>query len=330
MVEGVLVLDSQGRVALANPRLLDLFGLHGRIEGRHPLEVIRSAPVQDVLREALASDESVPRTLEFEGADGRVLRLHAVGFPLGDGRAAVGVFHDVTEIRRLEAVRRDFVANASHELRTPLTAIRGFAETLLASRLPHEEARSYLEIILNHTERLSRLVDDLLALSRIEGGKLPLELGAVDVASISAALLRDMAPLFSSKSLDARLVAEPVPRAWANREALEQVLQNLLDNAAQYTDPGGKIEVRISSNRGVLRVRVSDTGIGIPEHEQSRVFERFYRVDKGRSRAAGGTGLGLAIAKHLVQAMGGTIALESQVGHGSTFSFTLPAAAPAG
>jgi two-component system phosphate regulon sensor histidine kinase PhoR len=323
MVEGVLVIGSDGRIVLANPRLVELFGLHAEVEGRLPLDAIRSADVQDLLRDALRSLESEQREILFEN---RVLEAHAVGFPLGELRGAVAVFHDVTHNRQLEAIRRDFVANASHELKTPLTAIRGFAETLLQSDLPPRDAQPYLEIILSHSERLAALIDDLLELSRIESGKLGLEPVELDVAEVAAAALRNLEPRFRERSVATHLTDAGAPVARADRSALEQVLENLLDNAAKYTDSGGRVEVRIGGRDGLVQVEVADTGIGIPQADRSRIFERFYRVDKARSRALGGTGLGLAIVKHLVQTMGGEISVESSPGVGSTFRFTLPAA----
>jgi two-component system phosphate regulon sensor histidine kinase PhoR len=325
MVEGVLVVDAQARIVLANPRLRELFGTRGEIEGLPPLAAIRHAGVDDALRAALASSAPVHRELELSGPERRVLAVHAASFALGDAKGAVAVFHDMTEVRRLETVRRDFVANASHEIKTPLTAIRGFAETLLSSELPARDARSYLEIILRHSERLSRLVEDLLELSRLESGKFTLEPEPLDVGALAAKLLRELEPRLRERSIAVSLHAEGAPRAVADVRAVEQVLQNLLDNAVKYSEPGRSIAVRVSADGpAAVRVDVADQGIGIPEAERARIFERFYRVDRARSREQGGTGLGLSIVKHLVQASGGEVWVESAPGAGSTFSFTLP------
>jgi two-component system phosphate regulon sensor histidine kinase PhoR len=232
----------------------------------------------------------------------------------------------VTELRHLEQVRRDFVANVSHELRTPLTAIRGFAETLIGNDLSATEMRAQLEVILRNAERLENLIRDMRELSRIESRRVPLQPAEVDVVKITEAVLTDMEPRLKERPMEASLVdRDPVP-AWADRRALEQVLSNLLDNAVKYTDPGGRITVEVEARAEVVAISVSDTGIGIPAEHRTRIFERFYRVDKARSRALGGTGLGLAIVKHLVQAMGGEIYVESDPGRGSTFRFTLPRA----
>jgi two-component system phosphate regulon sensor histidine kinase PhoR len=240
------------------------------------------------------------------------------------------VFHDISELARLEEVRRDFVANASHELRTPLAAIRGFAETLLdGGALVEAERRSYLEIIDRHAQRLTHIVHDLLELSTIERGRIRLEPVELDVGELVASLIRDSGPRLRERRLE--IVHEAAGRvmAWADPHALEQILGNLLDNAVKYTEPGGRIEIRVENGDPKVRVRVKDTGIGIPEEDLARIFERFYRVDKARSRALGGTGLGLAIVKHLVQSLGGEISVQSRLGEGSTFTFTLPRWGPA-
>lgn len=324
MVEGVLVLDADGCVVLANPRLRELLSIWGPVTGRTLLEVIRHPGIDEALSAARHSSTAVVSEVE---SGGRILLIHAAGFPPAGARAGtVAVFHDVTELRHLESVRRDFVANASHELQTPLTAIRGFAETLLANPVEPDEAKAQLEVILRNAERLGNLIRDMLELSRIESRRVPLEPGEIDVVRLTGALLQDMGPRFRERSLAAAVDVEEAAPAWADRRAVEQVLTNLLDNAAKYTDPGGRIRVEIGRVGDSVRVRVGDTGIGIPERDRARIFERFYRVDKARSRALGGTGLGLAIVKHLVQTMGGDIYVESEPGKGSTFTFTLPRA----
>jgi two-component system phosphate regulon sensor histidine kinase PhoR len=239
----------------------------------------------------------------------------------------VAVFHDVTEIRRLERMRRDFVANVSHELKTPLTAIRGYAETLASGGVPQDRVRSFLEVILRHADRLGALIDDLLQLSRIESRKLELHPTEVDVVRVARSLLRDLAPRLAEKGHAAEVVDAGAVAARADERALEQVLMNLLDNAIKYTDPEGRITVTVRASPARVWVVVSDTGIGIPRADLPRVFERFYRVDKARSRELGGTGLGLSIVKHLVQALGGEVHVESELGRGTRVSFSLPRAA---
>jgi two-component system phosphate regulon sensor histidine kinase PhoR len=328
MVEGVLVVDRAGRVVLANPRLRELSGAWGDVVGRPHWEVIRRPEVEEALRRATGSGEPVMLELMLGDRDGQVLEMHAVRFPSrGELRGIVAVFHDVTELRRLEGIRREFVANVSHELKTPLTAIRGFAETLLGEGISEEQRAQYLDVILRHSERLGALIEDVLSLSRVESRKLQLEPDAVDVGRLAATLLRDMKPQLDARKLTAELVESGSGVAWADRRAVEQVLSNLLINAAKYTEPGGRIEVHVGGLAEQLRVEVRDTGMGIPAADLPRIFERFYRVDKARSRDLGGTGLGLAIVKHLVQSLGGEVWVQSEVGEGSTFTFTLPRSA---
>ncbi len=328
MVEGVLVVDEHGLILLANPRLRELFDIQGELEGRPLLEGIRNTDLDALLALASDSDETVGRNLTLHGSSPRTLQVTAARFPgAGDRVGTIAVFHDVTELMRLEEVRRDFVANASHELRTPLAAIRGFAETLLESAsLSPEDQKSYLEVINRHAQRLSNLVEDLLELSTIESRTVRLEIASVDVARVAENLIADSRLRLEERRIEATLRVERRPVALADPRALDQVLGNLLDNALKYTEPGGSIEVSIEPRAGGVRVAVADTGIGIPAGDTARIFERFYRVDRARSRALGGTGLGLSIVKHLVQAMGGEIFVKSDLGRGSTFVFTLPGA----
>jgi len=329
MVEGVLVVDADLRIVLANPRLRSLLGARGELEGRRPLEAIRNAEVHDLLAEALASDAPVQRELALGSGDRRVLAVQAAAFSYAGAKGAVAVFHDMTDVRRLETVRRDFVANASHEIKTPLTAIRGFAETLLGSPLPERDTRNYLQVILNHSERLSRLVEDLLELSRLESGSHTLDPIDLDAVALATRLREELAPRIHERGFEVRIHSQGTPHVFADRRAVEQILQNLLDNALKYSHPGKEIDIRLVPEGPVVRIDVADRGPGISEADRARIFERFYRVDRGRSRDQGGTGLGLAIVKHLVQASGGEVWVESTPGEGSTFSFTLPSSGPA-
>jgi two-component system phosphate regulon sensor histidine kinase PhoR len=327
MVEGVLVLDRSGAVILANPRLRELFGVWGPVEGRPAIEVIRRVEVDTALAEALLSAAPVVREIQLGGPSARQLEMYAVRFPShGSLLGTVAVFHDVTEIHQLEGMRRDFVANVSHELRTPLTAIRGFAETLRGSEVSVDQRRQYLDVILRHADRLTALIEDLLELSRIEGGTRGLALEAVDVGALARSLVQDLKPRLEAGRLVAVVQPGPAPAALADRRALEQVLLNLLDNAIKYSEPGGRIEIVLTGSRDGVRIDVSDTGIGIPEADRARIFERFYRVEKARSRDLGGTGLGLSIVKHLVQALHGEVFVVSREGEGTTFKLRLPAA----
>jgi len=244
----------------------------------------------------------------------------------GETSGAVLVLHDITELRKLERIRRDFVANVSHEFRTPLTAIQGFAETLLAGAMddPHNRDR-FLGIILEHARRLARLTEDLLKLSQMDADRLELELRRAGVSQVIESCYETARHRAAEKELSLFLDAPPrLPDVLVDQRRLQEVLQNLLDNAIQYTLPGGKITLSAEAGNEEVIFTVSDTGIGIPQVDQPRIFERFYRVDAARSREAGGTGLGLAIAKHLVEVHNGRLWVESEVGVGSQFHFSVP------
>jgi two-component system phosphate regulon sensor histidine kinase PhoR len=332
MVEGVLVVDARGVILLANFRLRDLFEIHGEIVGRPLLEGVRNADLDAILSEAASTHEAVGRMVTLADARQRTLQVLAAPFP-GEGErvGTVAVCHDTTELMRLEEVRRDFVANASHELRTPLAAIRGFAETLLESAsLSPEDQNSYLEVINRHALRLSNIVEDLLELSTIESRTSKLEIAAVHVRAVAEAWIADSQLRLQERHIEVTTHVEGSPIALADARAVDQILGNLLDNAMKYTESGGSIAVTIEERLGRVRVSIADTGIGIPPEHAGRIFERFYRVDRARSRALGGTGLGLSIVKHLVQAMGGDISVQSEVDRGSTFTFSLPLAGAGG
>jgi two-component system phosphate regulon sensor histidine kinase PhoR len=329
MVEGVLVIGADGRILLMNQRMREFFDVPGEAIDRAPIEVIRDAAVDELLAEAARTGDPVSRKITRAGEDRRTFRVQAVGFP-SDGKRRIGtvaVFHDITEVVRLETVRRDFVANASHELRTPVAAIRGFAETLLSNdALSDGDRRSYLEVIERHSIRLVSLVADLLELSKIEDPEGDFTPTRVDVGAVAEAVVRDARARIEGRDLAVELRASPGAAAWASRQDVERSLANLVDNALKYTDDGGRIDVSVDSEGNRVRVQVADTGIGISPSNQARIFERFYRVDTSRSRALGGTGLGLSIVKNLVQRMGGEVCVESELGKGSTFTFWLPAA----
>jgi two-component system, OmpR family, phosphate regulon sensor histidine kinase PhoR len=339
MVEGVAVIDSGERLAYCNYAFAEIVGRQAtQAEGRPILEVIREPQILELVRRALSGEEDLRGEIQVGGNRRRVfaVTVSPVSPPGAESRAtpfarkmgAVVVFYEITELRRLEQVRKDFVANVSHELKTPLTSIQGFAETLLAGALTDRaNSRRFVEIIRAHALRLSRLTDDLLKLSRIEAGKLDLEFQPVSLARLIEASVETTRPRAEaghlSLSIDCPADLPPVP---ADPNLLREVLQNLLDNAVQYTPAEGRIEVSARVAGDSATVTVADTGIGVPEAEQQRIFERFYRIDPARSRELGSTGLGLAISKHIVEAHGGEIGVESAVGRGSKFTFRIPLA----
>jgi len=325
MVEGVIVIDRAGRVVIANPRAQEMLSVWGDYEGRPVPEVIRSLEVDEALREAASSDGIVVREMEVQTEKKRTLLMHAAGFPEANPRTGtVAVFHDVSELRRVDAVRRDFIANASHELRTPLTSIQGFADTLANTDVDPEQRSKYLDVIVRNARRMSSLVDDLLTLSRIENGSSALDRTNLDVLRVVETIIADFRPRFEEASIEVELHASPVPLCRTDRGALEQILSNLLSNAVRYSNPDSRVDVYLDERDGQIEIRVEDTGIGIPAEDLERIFERFYRVDAARSRALGSTGLGLSIVKHLLRALDGDLHVESEPGKGSCFSFTLP------
>jgi len=331
MVEGVIATDGHDHIILINERARALFGLgRARAERRPLLEVIRNVDLHDVLGESRIAPVGTVVSREIKLAEPleRVLQVHAVPLRFtGEARGVVMVLHDITELRRLEQVRTEFVANVSHELRTPLTAIHGYLETLLDGALEEpENARKFLEIVFRHTERLGRLTDDLTDLSNIELGRISLRLEPTAVSDVADSVLAIIAPraVAGRVSVEAKL-PPGLPEVVVDRDRLAQILINLVDNAVKYTPKGGhvRVEGRVAE-RGMVEVTVRDTGVGIPKADLPRLTERFYRVDKARSRDLGGTGLGLAIVKHLVLAHGGELDIDSELWKGTTVRFTLP------
>jgi len=336
MVEGVIATDGHDHIILMNERARGIFGLgQTRVERRPLLEVIRNVDLHGLLSEsrAAADGEVVSREIKLPEPSERVLQVHAVPLRFtGDEPGVVIILHDITELRRLEQVRTEFVANVSHELRTPLTAIQGYLETLLDGALEEpQHARKFLEIVFRHTERLGRLTDDLTDLSNIELGRISLRIEPTDLSEVTESALAIIQPRAGSGrvTVEASLPAD-VPEVLADRDRLAQILINLVDNAVKYTPAGGHVWVeaqRLPS--GMVEVAVRDTGVGVPKADLPRLTERFYRVDKARSRELGGTGLGLAIVKHLVLAHGGELGIESELWKGTTVRFTLPTGKPA-
>jgi two-component system, OmpR family, phosphate regulon sensor histidine kinase PhoR len=332
MIEGVIAVDARDTIILMNERARALFGLDAtRGEGKPFLEVIRNTELHEVFRESRAAGEGSVSHRELRLASPVERRVQVNAVPLRLAAPEVGVvmvLHDVTELRRLEQVRTEFVANVSHELRTPLTAIQGYLETLLAGALEEREnARRFLEIVFRHTERLGRLLNDLTDLSNIELGRVSLKLAPTRLDEVVDAVLAIMGPKADSGrvTLRSQLPAD-LPLVLADRDRLVQVVINLVDNAVKYTPEGGRVTVEARAGAdGQVDVSVVDTGVGIPPLDLPRITERFYRVDKARSRELGGTGLGLAIVKHLVFAHGGQLRIESEPGRGTTVHVLLTA-----
>jgi two-component system phosphate regulon sensor histidine kinase PhoR len=339
MVEGVVVIDLVGTVVLMNARAREVLGLpvDGAWRGRPLVELVRDPGLAAVVREVAIGAVVTARDVTLEAGGGLMLQVNAARLRGVDERpfGFVLVLHDVTELRRLEVVRRDFVANVSHELRTPLTAIKGYAETLLGpAGDDRETARRFLGVIDRHSERLGRLIDDLLTLSDLELGRTALRLGTVAVGSVIDDVLQILGGPARRKGLRlAADVAPDVPPANADGDRLRQVLINLVDNGIKYTPSGGRVLVRArpgtGAHAGLVEIAVEDTGVGIPAQDLPRLTERFFRVDKARSRELGGTGLGLAIVKHIVQGHGGSLHVTSALGDGTTVTAYLPVAATA-
>jgi two-component system, OmpR family, phosphate regulon sensor histidine kinase PhoR len=330
MVEGVIAIDQRGRIVLMNHAARWIFDLgKAPVEGRPLLEIVRHKEILDLVAGGRSLDIEGARRREIELGPpvDRILDAHASAIALApSGQGILLVLHDVTELRRLERVRTEFVANVSHELRTPLTSIRGYLETLLDGALDEPaHAHRFLEIAHTHAERLSRLVDDLLQLSDIETGKLILKSTALQLHEVAAEVVAFFEKQAAQKSLSLVNNVPPDIEAQADWDRLTQIFVNLVDNAVKYTPERGGITLGAGHGaHGFVHVWVADTGIGIPSTDLPRITERFYRVDKARSRELGGTGLGLAIVKHLVQAHGGELWLESELGKGTTINFSLP------
>ncbi len=328
MHEGVVVVDREGRIVLVNPALRAMLLLGADAVGKLLLETVRHAQLHTLLDQASEGFDDRPVEIELPGLKPRRVLVQAS--PLsGDEEGLLLVFVDVTELRRLESLRRDFVANASHELRTPIAAVCSATETLRSGAMDEPEAAvRFLDIIERNAQRLQSLVEDMLELSKLESNEFKVKRERVElerVVPIVLALFRERA-----EKKGVRLAAElpaALPAVEGDPRALEHILSNLVDNAIKYCPRGSRILVSASENDGRVRLVVSDTGPGIAPEHLPRVFERFYRVDAGRSREVGGTGLGLSIVKHMVEAMRGKVSVDSTVGKGSTFIISLHRAA---
>jgi two-component system phosphate regulon sensor histidine kinase PhoR len=325
MREGVLVLDSERRILLFNGSLREMLLLDTAALGRPAIEVVRNAELQILVDAAIAGQEPVTGEIEVAGLRPRRLLVHATRL-LGEPRCVLVVLFDVTEVRRLETVRKDFVANVSHELRTPIAAVMSAAETLrTAAQTDPAAAGSFVAMIERNARRLGDLVQDLLELSRIESKEFRLTTDTFDLAGVVERAMGFHEERATEKRMRmSGTLPSALPAVRGDATALERVLSNLIDNAIKYCPEGAAVVVTAEDLGGKLRVTVGDDGPGIEARHLPRLFERFYRCDAGRSRAMGGTGLGLSIVKHLVEAMGGTVEVESSPGQGARFSFTVP------
>jgi two-component system phosphate regulon sensor histidine kinase PhoR len=330
LAEGVIAVNPQGRIVLMNPAAEVLLGVTGRnVSAQNFFETVRQHDVQELVRGLLQDHQRRTKDITIFQPKERVLRLH--GVPCQgcgpSGPCAVLVIQDVTEHTRYEQLRKEFVANVSHELKSPLTSIRGLTETLSGGALDDPASnRRFVQLIDDDAARLSRLIDDLLALSQIESQAVPLKPIAVELKSLIESVVASFQPGIDQLHLVATLQLPSGFAVRADPDRLRQVLFNLIDNAIKYNKEGGQITISAVQDNAWVKVTVADTGIGIPTKDIPRIFERFYRVDKARSRELGGTGLGLSIVKHIVEAHGGMVFATSQLGQGSVFSFTIPLA----
>jgi two-component system phosphate regulon sensor histidine kinase PhoR len=330
MLDGLVVVDEKRRVRMMNREFRQAFGVEDAQLGTPLLEMIRHASIDRLVTEAIRIREPQRESIQMSRgpSEGREMEVSAV--PLGENspemQGAVVLFHDVTQLRQMEEIRRDFVANVSHELRTPLSIFRGYLETLLDD--PHQppgELLRILEVMERHSDRLSALVEDVLSLARLESPTAELNVSELNLSELFEEVLRDWKTRFAAKQLRSRLkIAEDMPNLEADEDRLQEVINNLLDNAVKYSEPGGEICLSATRNDNRIRISVSDEGIGIRPEDLPRIFERFYRVDKARSRELGGTGLGLSIVKHIAQLHGGTTEARSEVGKGTTITVILP------
>jgi len=317
--DGVMVVDEEGRIQMANLAAVKLFP-GGDLPGKTVVEGSQNHELSELVRKVLSTRTRASLQIKLETPKRVPLNVYVT--PLSDG--ALVVLHDLTEIMKTDSVRRDFVANVSHELRTPLASIKAMAETVvLRGRKNPEAAEEFGRKIMDEADRLTAISDDLLDLARIEANR-PLQMEEFALLEVVQSVVSDLQAKANNKAIEVSVdVPDDLPIT-ADRDAIYQILVNLVDNAIRYTRPGGSVTISAESDEAGVSIGVADTGIGIPEDELARIFERFYRVDKGRSRESGGTGLGLSIVKHLVEAHGGKIIVESTVGEGSTFTFTVP------
>ena len=329
MNEGVIALGRRKEYVMANPAAEQIFGFTpSALQGKSLIEITRHPQLERIVDQAFREQKNVSEEIQISGKIKKTLRVNVILLgPHARDIAGILVFHDMTELRRLENVRKEFVANVSHELRTPLTSIRGFIETLLNGALKDPStSEKFLKIVAEETERLRRLVEDILTLGEIEQGAVRIHKEKIDLAEELPAILEQFKAQLQGKriALENRLSGKPLPLT-GNKDKIHQVFVNLIDNAIKFNKPEGKIVLSAEQKPEGVTILIEDTGVGIPEEALGRIFERFFRVDKARSKELGGTGLGLAIVKHIMEAHGGHISCESTPGQGSRFSVFFPA-----
>jgi len=328
MLEGLLLLDRNRKIHLANRAFKQLFGLKTELRGKTVVEALRIHELDDLVRRVEKEQQVLDYELRLPDVNGRWLQVNAAAInnSAGEREGTILVFHDLTRLKQLERTREEFVGNVSHELRTPLSLIKGYVETLLEGAVRNPEvAERFLKIIERNSQRLDLLIQDLLVISALESGRLRLELQSVRLGAIVDKVFADLASRAATRhvKLEANLGDLAVH---ADPHRVEQVFANLVDNAIKYGRSNGRVWIQARRlDEAMMEICVHDDGPGIPPEALDRVFERFYRVDKARSRDQGGTGLGLAIVKHIVQAHDGEVHVESEIGRGAAFFFTLPA-----
>lgn len=330
MLDGLAVVDDRRTVRLMNREFRRIFGLADNVPGGTLLELVHNASVDRVTVEAFRRQEPQTDSIELVRGASEPREFEVTAVPFGENSAelkgAVILFRDVTHFRKVEKMRRDFVANVSHELRTPLSIFRGYLETLIDD--PHQppgELLRILEVMERHSNRLNALVEDVLSLARLESPGMELTLSEVDLPELLHSVMRDWEKRLAAKQLKSHLnFPGNLPRLRADETRLQELIYNLLDNAVKYSKPGGTVFLRAEPADDFVRISVADQGIGIPENDLPRIFERFYRADKSRSSEHPGTGLGLSIVKHIAQLHGGSVEAESELGKGTTISVLLP------
>ena len=331
MTDGVLAVDARLNVTFCNNAFTKIVGDHGTTtEGVPLIKIVRDPALFQIVKQVLDSGVALRTRLHLSTPEVNSFEVHAVPLASTPSRGAMAILRDVMPTERLERVKRDFIANVSHEFRTPLATIQGYAETLLEGGLEDENnRRRFVEIIQANGVRLNNIAADLLTLSELEFGWSGAQPGPISLNDALGGAIRAIEP--AAHLMNVQLRADPIPD-WhlvGYGFRLEQALLNLLDNAVKFNRPNGEVHVQVHDRpEDQIEIRVSDNGLGIPPGDHSRIFERFYRVDKARSREVGGTGLGLSIVKHAVEQMGGTVAVESELGRGSTFIVTLPKSSP--